>query len=56
MAFAITANFLLGTYQGSDSGGRPEPYLTLLQTDSIRHALLLHTTRLILKGKRMIVF
>mgnify|MGYP002545539644 CR=1 FL=1 len=26
MAFAITANFLLGTYQGSDSGGRPEPY------------------------------
>ena len=54
MAFAITANFLLGTYQGSDSGGRPE--LTLLQTDSIRHALLPHTTRLISKGKRMIVF
>ena len=26
MAFAITVNFLLGTYQGSDSGGRPEPY------------------------------
>lgn len=26
MTFAITANFLLGTYQGSDSGGNPESY------------------------------
>lgn len=54
MAFAITANFLLGTYQGSDSGGRPEPYPS---PDRLYKACVAAaTTRLISKGKRMIVF
>ena len=54
MAFAITANFLLGTIREAILA--VDRNLTLLQTDSIRHALLPHTTRLISKGKRMIVF
>lgn len=37
MAFAITANFLLGTYQGSDSGGRPEPSVRV-HNESARQA------------------
>ena len=54
MAFAITANFLLGTYQGSDSGGRPEPYPSPDRLYKACVAAAYNTFDS--KGKRMIVF